>query len=410
MNPESDVKKILNRRRFMTFEHAMIGPDHNNGWSWAADNLAGIPAITRVLITLYRSGVKRVILPAEAHSIRWVVDIWRKKKTMPQIFWEEHPSTAGFDLLYVRGGILFEPRLIQWLKQAAREFPTGNICVTGRNDRFLLAVFRGSDDPKQHPLHLPPEKIFSQRPVSDVSAPDELFYRSIAELKTAGNGRDLLAMVGKPDEAGHVKWIRDKTFPLIRFLSETSISPNQLTWFGFLLGIAGAFFIAEGEYGYGVLGALLLCGSWILDGMDGTLARLTFSESPHGAALDTTLGHLTNIVFFISLVWAVYGNASLLTAGFFIFLVTASIAVAHRVCQAEGRLRKGTNPDRQIRRVQVFLEQIHGRDFAVLVLLFALFDGFKFFLWVCMAGIQAFWMVHLWLIRKHRKYRRASIS
>ncbi len=383
----------------MAFQHVIIGPDINNSWAWATEKLVGIPAIIRILIALYRAGVEQVILPAEVPPIQWVVNTWLKKKRMPQILWKEwskrNASSAEFDILYVRGGIIFERGLIQWLQQALAAFPMESICVKGRDDQLVFAVFGESDDTE-------PEQICSQSTVAVLSAPDEFFYQSVAELKSEGSDRALLEMVGKPEEARHVKWIRSKTFPIIRFLSETEISPNQLTWFGFLLGIIGAFFIAAGGYWNGVIGALLLCGSWILDGLDGTLARLTFSESAHGEKLDTTLGHLTNIAFFIALVWAVYGKSSLLKAGFFTLVMIGSISVAHRICQAANRIRNRTHPDRQIRRVQVFLEQINGRDFAVLILLFALFDGFKFFLWGSLAGIQAFWMIHLWLILRHR--------
>ena len=382
----------------MAFQHAIIGPDTSNSWTWATEKLVGIPAVIRVLITLYRVGVKQVFLPAEAHAVRQIVDTWQKKKDMPQCLWEDSdkqsPFSTGSDTLYIQGGIIFEAGLVQWLQQAAPKFPEGNLCVKGRNDQIVLVVLRGTDDA---------EEFCSQNPASVVSAPAELFCRSVAELKATGNDRALLEMVGKPEEAGHVKWIRNKTFPLIRFLSETRVSPNQLTWFGFLLGITGACFIAQGEYLSGVIGALLLCGSWILDGLDGTLARLTFAESPRGEKLDTTLGHLTNIAFFIALVWAVYGTVSLVKAGLFTFIMVLSIAVAHRICQAEKQIRDRTHPDRQIKRVQIFLERINGRDFAVLILLFALFDGFKFFLWGSLAGIQVFWLVHLWLILRHRR-------
>jgi hypothetical protein len=86
-----------------------------------------------------------------------------------------------------------------------------------------------------------------------------------------------------------------------------------------------------------------------------------------------------------------------------------SIAVAHHLCKAEKRLRKGAGEDPKVKRMQVFLEQINGRDFAVLILLFAIFNGFKYFLWGSLLGLQAFWMAHLWLILRHRK-RVTAIS
>jgi phosphatidylglycerophosphate synthase len=209
--------------------------------------------------------------------------------------------------------------------------------------------------------------------------------------------------MGKFSELPHVQWIRNWTFPFVRWLAECEVSPNLVTWIGFCIGLLGSVFIATGTYWNGVAGATLLCVSWILDNVDGTLARLTFSESVLGEKLDTLLGHLTNIAFFMALVMAVYGKESLLKVAILCAFMVGSITFAYYICKAERRLRCERTIEKQDRRLPVFLDQINGRDFAILIFLFAVFAGFKFFLWGSLFGIQAFWLLHSWLLIKHSR-------
>lgn len=377
------------------WQHAVILSDMNNGWAWAEEKIVGLPAIVRVLLTLYRSGIQKVTFPKESHSLRSTVEHWSRKKNLPVLVWEDRDETSH-DLskpsaLCVRGGILFEAALLSWFHQFKGETPQPIACVMSSEEMPVLAC---------HEAGIKNDNRGGS--VKAYAVPSDLFCRKVSNLATSGNDRGLLEMVGKLDEATHVRWFRHWTFPAVRLFSKLGISPNQLTWAGFAIGLLGAFILSHGGYWNQVIGALLLCGSWIFDNMDGTLARLTFSESQRGEKLDSTLGHLTNLAFFVALIWAVYGKISVLRAGLISMLMLASITFALRVCQAERRFRSGTEKNSRLNCLQVFLDQINGRDFTVLVLIFAIIDGFKFFLWGSLAGLQIFWILHLWLLYKHR--------
>jgi phosphatidylglycerophosphate synthase len=238
--------------------------------------------------------------------------------------------------------------------------------------------------------------IQQERPT--LTLPKERFCEISGTLNACECERKILASIGKDSELLHVKWIRALTYPGVRRLAERQVSPNLITWIGFFIGLLGAAVIATGTYWNGVIGSMLLCGSWILDNVDGTLARLTFSESPLGEKLDTRLGHLTNIAFFIALVFAVYGRESLWTAAIFCVFMVGSITLAYHICKAERRHRHKHAMDREEKRLSIFLAQINGRDFTILIFLFAGFDGFKFFLWGSLWGLQVFWILHVWLM------------
>lgn len=75
--------------------------------------------------------------------------------------------------------------------------------------------------------------------------------------------------------------------PLVRWTAmRTRITPNQITWGAFLLGLVSAAFFALGDWQWLVAGAVVYHFSFILDCMDGKVARLTGTGSVFGAWLD----------------------------------------------------------------------------------------------------------------------------
>ncbi|MBJ7902951.1 CDP-alcohol phosphatidyltransferase family protein [Streptomyces sp. NPDC004549] len=75
--------------------------------------------------------------------------------------------------------------------------------------------------------------------------------------------------------------------PLVRFTAmRTRITPNQITWGALLLGLGAAACFAQGSWHWLIAGALVYHLSFILDCMDGKVARLTGQGSVFGAWLD----------------------------------------------------------------------------------------------------------------------------
>ena len=75
------------------------------------------------------------------------------------------------------------------------------------------------------------------------------------------------------------------------FLRNSSISPNQVTGLWLILGILGALLLIPGKYWMSIPAVLLLYVSWILDNVDGELARYRKQFSITGNLLDM-MGHL----------------------------------------------------------------------------------------------------------------------
>jgi phosphatidylglycerophosphate synthase len=208
-----------------------------------------------------------------------------------------------------------------------------------------------------------------------------------------------LSTVGKPTDRWHVEWVRRWTFPVLRWLAWARIQPNHVTWSGFGVVLIACWCIAQGSYWSGILGAMLLYASWVLDCIDGTLARLTCTESALGQQLDSVLGHLSNLCIFGALIWAVYGAEPIWKGVTVAFFLLGGIEVAQRLSVAEKTLR-GHQHASHPSRLHVFLDKINHRDYAVWIFVLAVVKGLPIFLWFSLVGVQIYWLLQLWLLRR----------
>jgi CDP-diacylglycerol--glycerol-3-phosphate 3-phosphatidyltransferase len=88
--------------------------------------------------------------------------------------------------------------------------------------------------------------------------------------------------------------------PLARLLARTPLTPNALTWTGFVITVAAAALILTGHYlAAGIV--VLLAG--FFDMLDGALARLKGQVTRFGAVLDSTLDRLSEAVLLLALLY-----------------------------------------------------------------------------------------------------------
>ncbi len=90
------------------------------------------------------------------------------------------------------------------------------------------------------------------------------------------------------------------TQPVVRLLAKTSITPNAITWFGFLLTLGAAALITTGHL-FAAGFAVLIAG--FFDILDGALARHTNRTTRFGAVLDSTLDRLSEAVLLLGILF-----------------------------------------------------------------------------------------------------------
>ena len=94
---------------------------------------------------------------------------------------------------------------------------------------------------------------------------------------------------------------------MVRVLAKTPLTPNAITWLGFILTLgAAALIITEHLFAAG----FLVLAAGFLDILDGALARLTGRVTPFGGVLDSTIDRLSDaalllaiLVFFDGEIW-----------------------------------------------------------------------------------------------------------
>lgn len=119
----------------------------------------------------------------------------------------------------------------------------------------------------------------------------------------------------------HIRVERYFTRPLASLIARavynTSVTPNQLTYFSFFLGICSGISFFMGKYSYFIIGGILAQLSSIFDCADGMLARSKNLCSEYGAILDIFLDRIADFFIFGGMVIGYYRHSE----NFTIFLI-----------------------------------------------------------------------------------------
>ncbi len=123
--------------------------------------------------------------------------------------------------------------------------------------------------------------------------------------------------------------------PMARLLAKTKVTPNQITWAAF--GIALLSFVSF-ALGHNIIAGLLIQLSAIVDGIDGSLARLKGMVSEFGGFLDSVLDRYADILIVLGLtLWSLSHETypGIWLVGF--------LAITGIICISYTRARIGSN-------------------------------------------------------------------
>jgi phosphatidylglycerophosphate synthase len=116
---------------------------------------------------------------------------------------------------------------------------------------------------------------------------------------------------------------RPITMPISYLIYKTPLTPNPLTYLGFLMAVLSGILFSFGNWGAGITAALLYHLFLFFDDFDGVIARAKNLSSPKGGWLDSLLGVWGYLIIFIGLSLGVFK-----TTGDPIYLVFGMILVA----------------------------------------------------------------------------------
>jgi phosphatidylglycerophosphate synthase len=105
---------------------------------------------------------------------------------------------------------------------------------------------------------------------------------------------------------------------LARWIGSTSITPNQITLLSFFITVMASFCLANTTWAFQIAGGVGILVGYIVDCLDGDLARLKGLKSPLGAMLDPMLDRFGEFTIAIGAAiggWQRTGDVQWLVAG-----------------------------------------------------------------------------------------------
>lgn len=131
--------------------------------------------------------------------------------------------------------------------------------------------------------------------------------------------------------------------PLIKLLIKLGVTPNMITFFGFLVTIASTVVLIYGaEVGdrdnhrfIGYAGFIILFAG-AMDMLDGRLARLNNQAHPFGALYDSVIDRYSELVMFFGFCYYTVTQNYLFTSIFCFIAMIGSIMVSYTRARAEG--------------------------------------------------------------------------
>ncbi len=375
-----------------------------------AIHVAGLPLLTRLLLTAQRAGIERFTIVAshpQQDALKASLDA--EARLHGRVRWyepaEELPPLQCHSLVLAPSVVLDAGALREWVKRAAENGTVvaldgaaiGPLVVPAD----LLSACIEAALQGQSGLMLFAEKLHGDRrlvvipwegiplhPLRSAEEVPEVEQALLATVRSSEDGPIVDRFVNRAVSRRFTRW-------LVRW----RVTPNQVTGASLVIGLIAAWFL-KGEGAIGSLAGLLLYQmSVILDHVDGELARLKFQFSRLGKWLDNIGDHVVELAVIGGLCWRV---ASEKTAAYFAVLGLAAavgVSVAFLVVFwwsfSERRREIGrTGVARVLSRILAFLA---NRDAFYLVLWSTVIVGHPaWFLWALALGANLYWIA--WLL------------
>lgn len=122
--------------------------------------------------------------------------------------------------------------------------------------------------------------------------------------------RSLLAQLKKPADGPVSRYLnRPLSTRISRWLVKGSVTPNQISFFCFLVSVVAAVLLGLKGYWALLAGGVLAQFASIVDGCDGEVARLKFWESDFGGWFDAVLDRYADAFLLFGLTWHAFADS-----------------------------------------------------------------------------------------------------
>jgi len=197
-------------------------------------------------------------------------------------------------------------------------------------------------------------RVFDIRANYWIDVDDEIAFRKAENI--------LLANLKKTSDGPVSRHLnRPISIRISKYLLKKRITPNQISFFAFVLSMIGAFFFFLGGYVNLLTGGILAQISSVIDGCDGEIARLKFQTSEFGGWYDAVLDRYADAFLLFGLTYYAYfpgKNFLYLLIGFLALI--GSFMNSYTADKYDGLMKKRLGPGKHYFRI--------GRDVRMFII------------------------------------------
>ena len=413
----------------------------------AATVVGGLPLLTRAVLTLQRTGIRRILILARhddeptrrmlsedrrvTAALRWMP--LHEFPLEDERTWEAMSHDVQGPCLVAGVGGIFSVGFVEWLsrevadkgldphavwafvaeqEQLARPLPSCDLLVLRPSALTKTDHGHGIEptDPLERAVaravrsgHL---RMIPEPKPSVGLTPARFWYVPVRRRADIHQAERLLCQSLKGPYEGFVDRYLNRRFSywFTRLFLKLRLTPNAITTLSIIIGLLAAASFATGTYAAALLGSVLFQLSAVVDCCDGEVARLTFRESRFGERLDIFGDNAVHSAIFAGIAWALFRESlswtPLLLGGAAIVGGWLSVSL---VLWAKDRRDRGEWHDPvQASRVKFILKNMATRDFSIILALFAVANLLGVFLTLAAVGSNLFWMATAFITRPRR--------
>jgi phosphatidylglycerophosphate synthase len=371
--------------------------------------VAGLPLLTRTLLTAQRAGIQRFAIVAsgpQQSALR--AGLEGEARLRGRVRWVEpmeNPWIEASTILLLPPLVVLDAEALRaWLGRVvdgegmavADDADVGPLAVPAALlTPCIQAALQGQPDLKKFLEKLDEGGRLIRLPWEGSPQQPVRFPGEIPAVERA-----LLEALRSPDDGPIVDRYLNRTVSAIltRGLLNFRVTPNQVTGLSLLAGLVGAWLLGGEGVVRSLLGLILFQLSIILDHVDGEIARLKHQYSRLGKWLDNFSDHAVDLAVIGFLTWRVAKGHPV--AYFIVLGLAAALGVTGAFLVVFGWTMSGrqrvVRTTRAARVLALVLATLANRDgFCLGLWLMLLLGNPEWFLWALALGANAFWVAWL---------------
>ena len=398
------MNQSTNTLRNISVLHLPSPPKSCKTSDWYASPIAGVPFLSRNVLSLQRSGIHDLIVYIDNEEIEKLASIIKEDS---RVITKIHlVSNSGqlkqvlqnweSQILLFNGWALHDKKEIRSLLKTFTQQETALPLTEDQLESLIKKIQR--NDKKELNEFQEQTPSFTYIPGSATAhIQEQKDFRFQHERLLAGSGQNHDSLITR-------LLSRSVSQKMTRLLLNTPVTPNQITLFSFSMGIASAICFALGTYPLNVFGGFSLLFSTWLDGTDGEIARLKFMESELGGKLDIICDNIVHFFVFGAIGWGLATTTGdetyLYLGGLAAFASLASFMLFGGAIFKKNSGAISPAPDSE----PSLAEKLANRDFINFLMLMALIDQIKIFIIIAAIGATVFtiYLVYLCLTQESK--------